>query len=91
MGYGYSVDFRNKVVQAIIKLGLTHKATAEIFDIGEATITRWLRRYKERGNLNPEPHAGGRKLGIGNGEHLNRLAATPGVSIQHIRKITSVR
>jgi len=28
---GYSVDFRNRVVQAIKKLGLTYKSAAEIF------------------------------------------------------------
>ena len=61
MGHGYSVDFRNRVVQAIKKFGLTYKAASEIFGIGEATISRWLRRYRKTGNLTPEPHADGRK------------------------------
>ena len=39
MGHGYSVDFRNRVVQAIKKLGLTYKAASEISGISEATIS----------------------------------------------------
>ena|SRR5690349_4368778 len=42
----YSLDFRHKVLGVRTQLGLTVKETAARFQIGVATVSRWLRRIE---------------------------------------------
>jgi len=47
-----STDLRSKVVEAYEKgLSGTYKQTAKMFGIGEASVSRWLRRKRETGNV----------------------------------------
>ena len=50
----YSLDLRVRVVD-FVKQGNTHKKTSEIFNIGTATIERWLELLSETGNLEKRP------------------------------------
>ena len=52
MGHAYSIDLRKKVI-ALIASGSSKREAARIFNIGEDTIYRWLRRYKT-GDLAPK-------------------------------------
>lgn len=64
MGYGYSVDLREKLIAVWQKRKLNVEELAELFDVGTATVKRWQRLYRETGAVKPKPHGGGRKLVI---------------------------
>ena len=54
-----SVELRERIVRAYVG-GLTssYEETAEMFGVGRATVNRLLRRYRERGNVRPDPVGG---------------------------------
>lgn len=61
MGYGYSVELRERVVSAVRRGVGTHEEIAEIFNVSMSSVTRWLKLdRKEDGVLLPRPHGGGR-------------------------------
>lgn len=59
MAAPYSIDLRKRAVSAALKGELTRAEVARQFDISEATLYTWLRRWKEDVTLEPLPHAGG--------------------------------
>ncbi len=59
MGWGYSVDLRERVMAVLQAGGITDEAAAKLFRIGEATVHRWKRLKRETGALAPRPPAGG--------------------------------
>ena len=75
MGYGYSVDLRERVVDCIKRLNLTYAAGSEMFNVSVASVNRWLRLDREKDSLEPKPHAGGRTCGIKDGHQLQRFEA----------------
>lgn len=59
---GLSLDLRLRVLEAWKSdKSLTYKQLADRFGIGEATISRWRRLYRETGAVEPRPHGGGRR------------------------------
>jgi transposase len=40
---------------------LGHAKIAQLFSISESSLHRWLREYRETGNLTPKPHSGGQE------------------------------
>ena len=54
-----SGDLRLRIVRAWQKKKLTTKELAETFGVGEATVTRLKRTYRETKSVNPKPHGGG--------------------------------
>jgi transposase len=38
---------------------MSYEEVAELFQVGRATINRWLRLSRETGGVEPRPHAGG--------------------------------
>ncbi len=60
MGAPYSLDLRERAVAMATEYDeLSQGQVAAFFRIGEATLQRWLREYRETGDLAPKPHAGG--------------------------------
>jgi transposase len=60
MGAPYSLDLRERAVAFATEYGeLSQGQVAAFFSIGEATLQRWLREYRETGDLAPKPHTGG--------------------------------
>lgn len=59
MGYGYSLDLRERVITAWQKGNLKLPELAELFGVSIPTIKRWTRRYRETGSVSPLPHGGG--------------------------------
>jgi transposase len=57
----YSVDLRQRVIAAYEAGGQTYDSLAATFRVGVATVNRWLRRCRERGDVAPAPHGGGQK------------------------------
>jgi transposase len=53
-----SIDLRRRIVEAY-RAGRsgTYAETAALFGIGEATVSRLLRRRRETGDVLPKPHA----------------------------------
>lgn len=56
---GYSVDLRVRVVAACEERGMTQEEAAEHFNVGSATVYRWLALKDETGSVAPRPHGGG--------------------------------
>ena len=73
MGYGYSVDLRERVVKCVKELNLTYVAAASMFSVSVASVNRWLRKERETGSLAPKEYEGGRSHAIKDGRQLNRL------------------
>ena len=48
---GYSVDLRERIVEAVLERHLRIREAAETFRVGHATVERYLRRFRERGEL----------------------------------------
>lgn len=53
MGRPYSMDLRDRVVQAVEVEGLSRRQAAARFGIGEATAIKWLQRVRETGSVAP--------------------------------------
>lgn len=59
MAWSCSIDLRKRVVEAYLAGGVTYLEVARRFSVGEATVSRWLRRYRETGSVHPLPHRSG--------------------------------
>jgi len=51
---------RFAIVRAVERRGMTYAETAEMLGIGEASVSRILRRHRETGSVAPKPRGGGR-------------------------------
>jgi putative transposase len=58
-GDAYSLDLREKVLNAIETNGWTQEEGAAFFGIGEASIYRWFRLRRETGSAAARLHGGG--------------------------------
>lgn len=75
-----SIDLRQRIVEAYLAGEGTYAEIAARFGVGEATVSRMLRRERERGDLKPKAWAGGPTPTISDDElsELRELvAATP--------------
>lgn len=54
---GYSVDLRERIVEAVKTRGMSKAATAALFGVSRATVYRYLGLDKQ-GNLVSKPHPG---------------------------------
>jgi len=55
-----SVDLRERIVAAHARGGMTRQEVADLFQVGRATVSRLVRRFKDTGSVVPDPHGGGR-------------------------------
>lgn len=51
----YSVDFRLCVVKNISEKGMTWDKAMEVFSITRDTVRRWMKMYREDGNVGDAP------------------------------------
>ncbi len=56
MPRAYSRDLLERVIAACEAGQQTRAEVARQFDVGEATLYEWLRRWKGEGTLEPHPH-----------------------------------
>ena len=55
-----SLDLRKRIVAAYKRGGFSYLQVAELFDVGEASVSRLLARDRDNGgDLTPDPHGGG--------------------------------
>lgn len=55
---GYSVDLRERIVQAVLERSFSIREAAYTFRVGHATVERYLRRFRESGELTPREPPG---------------------------------
>lgn len=72
MGAAVSDDLRKRAVRAYLAGEGTFADLAEIFGVGEASLRRWTKRFRNAGSVSPSPHAGGRETKVAD-EELPRL------------------
>jgi transposase len=56
-----SNDLRERLIAAWKAKEGTWDELAARFQVGTATVDRWLRRYRKTGAVDPKPHGGGQK------------------------------
>lgn len=73
----YHMDLRTRIVEAHANGEGSYKALARRFQVGEATVKRYVARQAEQGTVEPDPHGGGTaaKIGPGDLEALCELVA----------------
>jgi transposase len=59
MGEPHSTELRERVVKAYESGEGAYPVIAAMFSVGEATVKRWVWRYRERGTVAPIPKGGG--------------------------------
>lgn len=73
----YSVDLRKRVVAGVLEQGLSIGEVVEVFQVGSATVERYLRQFRERGELTPRTSPGRpRLLDAAQEERLKQLSWT---------------
>jgi transposase len=73
-----SIDLRRRVVSAYLsKKSGTYAQTAELFGIGEATVSRLLRRHRETGDVLYKPKGGNNPRRVDLAWLLEHLQALP--------------
>jgi transposase len=68
MARPYSLDLRERVVAAVEKGGMSCNAAAAHFGVGISTVINWVRRWREKGSLQPS-QIGGYKPKAISGDH----------------------
>jgi transposase len=68
MGKPYSLDFRKRVVAAVVTGGLSCNEAGKQFGVAVSTAIGWVRRQRETGNIAPGKMGGHRPKAI-SGEH----------------------
>ena len=61
MAKPYSQDLRDRVLDAVDKEGMSRRAAADRFGIGESSAIRWIRRLTEAGSRMPAGAGGHRR------------------------------
>jgi transposase len=79
----YSLDLRERVMEAVEELGYTDAEAAEQYEVSERSIARWRKQYAEMGSYAPKPHAGGPRCKLIPAEATIRMAveAQPDISL----------
>ena len=74
MGKPYSMDLRERVVEAVEVEGLSRRQAAVRFGIGESTAINWVNRVRKTGSVQPG-QMGGHKPKTLSGKHRDWLLA----------------
>jgi transposase len=82
----YSVDLRQRVVAAVTS-GMSRNDVIRTFQISAATLGRYLKQYRQSGNLTPRRHTGGAQKQIGSEQHpalQELITAAPDATLAEI-------
>lgn len=74
MPKAWSEELRMKAVKAVEEQGLTITAAARIFDVGTASLKRWLAKFRATGDVRADSMGGLRMVWIGVDEKPRLLA-----------------
>jgi len=53
MGKPYSIDLRQRAVEAVVKGGSSRHQAAARFGVAASTVIKWVRRFHDTGNVAP--------------------------------------
>ena len=81
-----SIDLRKRLIDAV-ECGMSRRAAAERFGVGEATAIRWVERYRRTGRIEPEkmgPRSPRSPLEVVRDEILELVEARPDITLAEI-------
>jgi transposase len=52
----YSLDIRERVVEAVIEDGMSRRAAARRFKVSESSAIKWVEHFEATGRIEPDPH-----------------------------------
>jgi transposase len=85
----YSLDLRERIVEAVERRMSSKRKIAEWFGVHESFLYKLLRQKRDRGDLAPLPHGGGAEAKLA-AEQLPALsalvAATPDATLEELRE-----
>lgn len=84
----YSVDLRERLVEAVERQVGSKREIARLFGVHESFLYKLLRQKRERGDLAPLPHGGGAqaKLSAGQWQQVaSWIVATPDVTLAELQ------
>lgn len=85
----YSVDLRQRIVDAVDRQLGTYREIADTFGVHESFIYKLLRQRRETGDLSPGPHGGGANAKLDDAQlHLlaELVAEFPDATLQELRQ-----
>jgi transposase len=87
MGKAYGIDLRRRVV-GFVERGGTLADAAERYEVGYATVVRWLRRHRESGSLDPSRigHPPGSKLDVHEAFLLSLFEQEADLTLEDVRE-----
>jgi len=92
-GKAYSIDLREKVLQAVDKGDSTISEVAKIFNVSTRWITKLKKQRRDTGSIAPLGHGGGMQSKF-QGEDLEKLeklvTSQPDITLQEILEKTKV-
>ncbi|GGE93703.1 hypothetical protein GCM10007285_21690 [Stappia taiwanensis] len=81
-----SIDLRKRLIDAV-EGGMSRRAAAQRFGVGEATAIRWMERYRRTGRIEPEkmgPRSPRSPLEPFRDEILELVEARPDITLAEI-------
>jgi transposase len=91
MGMSHGLPLPEKVRAAIVRAfheqGMSYEEIAKLLDVGEATVSRVLRLYRETGSVAPRPRGGGNFSPIANqvaGELMKLISDRPDATVPEL-------
>jgi transposase len=85
----YSMDLRQRVVEAYENGEGAQKELAEAFGVSLSWVEKLLCRWRQTGTVSPQPHGGGRQANI-TGKKLDRLKTlteeNPSATLEELRR-----
>lgn len=52
----YSLDIRERVVEAVVQDGMSRRAAARRFKVSESSAIKWVEYFEATGRIEPGPH-----------------------------------
>lgn len=88
MAKSYSQDLRDRVIEAVEEEGMSRRAAADRFGIGESSAIRWVQRYQATGERGPVGTGGHRpsKLEPERDWLLAALADQPDITLEALSR-----
>ena len=87
-------DLRRRAVAAVLDRGMSARAAARLYEVSEASISLWLKRFRERGHVRPDARGGDSRSWRIEAEReriFRLLEERPDLSIHALRKALAAR
>ena len=86
-GRAVSEDLRGRAVAAVLEGGMSAAAAARHYGLRESTVRNWVRRFRERGHVRPDPRGGSvSPVEAERGRIVRLLEARPGLSVRGLSR-----